>query len=84
MQHVSFANPLVEETTLHELGNQIISKEKYIVRQDEHINALEEEIILMRKSILHLMEENKIPAVSGWGFKIKIKLSRVWLWSKGE
>jgi hypothetical protein len=58
MQHVSFANPLVEETTLHELGNQIISKEKYIVRQNEHINALEEEIILMRKSILHLMEEN--------------------------
>jgi hypothetical protein len=58
MQHVSFANPLVEETTLHELGNQIISQEKYIVRQNEHITALEEEIILMRKSMLHLMQEN--------------------------
>ena len=58
MQHVSFANPLVEETTLHELGYHIISQDKHIVRQNEHINALEEENNIIRQQIVQLMEEN--------------------------
>ncbi len=59
-QHVSFATPLVEETNVEEtnLEYQVTPQEEHIIRQTQHIIALEEENNFMRQKMSQFIELN--------------------------